>query len=401
MTDPRETSAPDKPATRRYDRDDMYEDDGDGINIKRYLLLFWEYKIIIVLCSVVPAIVVGALSFLMPRIYETEYTYRKLELTGKEYEVFNSRFYSAENLSMLADDLQAQGFENYAGSLNEIATNGKGFIAFTVWPSFLDTAKAKITDPEMLESIRKMTSQMLSMTLTVRPREDIYKIADVVRNNFENIIPAYLIQEELEDGIEDYKKKISKIQKDKFEIDLELKANRLALDKLAKLNKKAATRAGGDVVLQFDVGDKSEYLPLEYQIQAAESKIIELEKTIAIDEGNSKYYVDLIALHEALLESLDADFSIQKFYAHLISAAEKPEHDTVKHYIRAYAKEIENQIAASVPVTERPIIAGLPKGTVKKTAVTFVLAFMIVFVGVVLFCDSNGRGNDRRDGARV
>jgi len=38
-------------------------------------------------------------------------------------------------------------------------------------------------------------------------------------------------------------------------------------------------------VLQFDVGSKSEYLPLKYQMQAVESQLIQLEKQKAVNEA--------------------------------------------------------------------------------------------------------------------
>ena len=51
----------------------------------------------------------------------------------------------------------------------------------------------------------------------------------------------------------------------------------------------------------------------------------------------------------------------------------------------SYIKRIENKIANVVPLVEKPKIYSIAKGTVKKSAIVFVVAFMMsVFASFLL-----------------
>ena len=80
--------------------------------------------------------------------------------------------------------------------------------------------------------------------------------------------------------------------------------NRAILEKLKKAKTEPDNRAASGVVLQFDVGGKSESLPIEYQIQTAESIVIRLEETANDNENRYEYYEDLYGLNEKLLAHL-------------------------------------------------------------------------------------------------
>jgi ABC-type polysaccharide transport system permease subunit len=45
--------------------------------------------------------------------------------------------------------------------------------------------------------------------------------------------------------------------------------------------------------------------------------------------------------------------------------------------LKAYIKRIENKIANVIPLVERPKVYPVAKGTVKKSAIVFVVALMI------------------------
>jgi len=73
----------------------------------------------------------------------------------------------------------------------------KNLLKFEAVPSYADLSEAKITNPEQLEQIRKLKAQLLNMTIVGEPKEDLLKIASVIRSNLENVIPTYMIQERL------------------------------------------------------------------------------------------------------------------------------------------------------------------------------------------------------------
>jgi hypothetical protein len=50
---------------------------------------------------------------------------------------------------------------------------------------------------------------------------------------------------------------------------------------------------------------------------------------------------------------------------------------TLKDYLNSYIKKIENRISVSAPVTEKPKVYAVSKGTAKKPVIVFAISLMI------------------------
>ena len=220
------------------------------------------------------------------------------------------------------------------------------------------------------------------MTIVGEYKEDLPKISSVIRDNFENVIPAYMVQEQLPTKIRTYKTKMADIESNRFGLELTLKTNSFALEKLKSMKTRVSERTESDVTLQFDIGSGSEYLPLGYQIQAVESKIVELEKQVKVNEAKYKYYKDLLALNQKLFaelkRSVSSYYTIQQFHSYLTELIASYETKELNDYLASYIKRIENRISASSPVSENPRISLIAKGTAKKSAIVFAIALMML-----------------------
>jgi hypothetical protein len=200
---------------------DIYEDE---INLIGYFLVLWKRKWSIFLSSVLLALLIGLILFLLPRDYKIAYTYN-MGLDETTFKVLEDQFYSTENLEKLTEKLQVSGFNEYAKKVAGAGTYEalKGLVSFEVLPSY-----------------------------------------------FEAIEP-------------------SKVKN---------------LDELKKLKNSGSgslDRLPSDIILQFnDVGGNSAYLPLPYQIQAAETKIINPEEQIRANKEKYEYYAGLLDLNEKL-----------------------------------------------------------------------------------------------------
>jgi len=381
----------------------IYEDE---INLIDYFLVLWKRRYFVVLGSVLPALIVGLVFFLSPRKYEVTYVYdvrddvrddirddvSNWNLNEKNYNILINRFYGEENINKIINVLQENGLNEYAELIRSAGNSLdalKKLLKFEAVPSYTDLSEAKITDPEQLEQIQKLKAQLLNMTIVGEPKEDILKIASVIRSNLENVIPTYMIQERLSANMRTDKTIMADIESNRFSLELTLKTNKSALEKLKSIKTQTPDKIGSDIILQFDVGGRSDYLPIEYQIQAAESKIIQLEETIKENEEKYKYYKDLLDLNEKLFAEVKnkalPDYSIQQFHLSLLESVKEVEKEELKDYLGSYVKRIENRIAASVPVAENPGAYAISKGTTRKSAVVFVVAFMMsVFTSFLL-----------------
>lgn len=363
---------------------DTYEDE---INLMDYFLVLWKRKWFIFLVTVLPALIVGITFFLSPRDYKVTYVYddiSDLNLNEKNYNVLIGRFYSEENLSKLMDKLREKGLEEYVRQLS----SGKG-VELGISPPFLDISRLNISDPNQIDKIKNMKTLLFNVTITSKLKDDIYKISLVIRDNIEAVMPLYTARGELSVCGREYNNKLASIESSRFDLELALKNNNEILAGLKKVSVGIPNDMRDNIVLQFNVGEQSQYLPLNYQMQAAESKRIALEGNIKASEEDYKYYKDLLDLNNRIFAELNnklsSDYTVEQFRSFLMSLADSYEKPQLKDYLNSYIRKIENRISASKPITEKPQIHPIAKGTVRKSSIVFVVSFMIsVFAAFLL-----------------
>ena len=381
----------------------------DEIDLIDYFKVIWKRKWFILLGSVLPALIVGLILFFSPRMYKVTYTYdvkdqsiydlkdrssidvSNWNLNEKNYNVLLTTFYSTDNIIKIVNKLQKNGLDRYAELINRTREmeDLKKFVDFKVLPLFIDSSKAKIIGAAELEQIGQLKAQLLKLNIIGRPKNSIPKISSVIRDNFENIIPLYLIEEQLNASTRECRAMMADIEKNRFNLELDLKTNESILAKLKDIKAGPPAKTKGKITVQFDVGNRSEYLPVEYQIQAAKSKAIQLEEKIATNEKKYNYYGDLLTLNEKLFAELNnkmsSYYTIQQFRSFLTDSVDNCNSRELKDYLNSYIKKIENRISASAPVTEKPKIYAISKGTAKKSAIVFAISLMIsVFAAFLL-----------------
>jgi CHASE3 domain sensor protein len=382
--------------------------DEDEINLIDYFRVLWKRKSLILLGSILPALIFGVILFLWPKMYKVTYTYdvkdqsfydvkdqslydlrepsynvRNWNLDEKNYNVLLNRFYSTENINKIVSKLREKSLDRYAELIGRAGDrkDSKKFVDFEVLPPYIDISKAKITEAANLEQFRQLKALLLNMTIVARPKNDVGVIASVVRDNFENIIPVYLVAEHLKADTRKCRAEMADIEENKFDKELTLKANKEALTKLKNVKTVVSDESESRIALQFDISGKTEYLPIKYQVQATESRIVDIEREISTNEAKYNHYRDLSALNEKLLAELKNNtssyYTIQQFHSFLTGLISSYEGKTLKDYLNSYIKKIENRISASAPVTEKPKVYAVSKGTAKKTAIVFAVCLMI------------------------
>ena len=384
----------------------------DEINLANYFMVIWKHKWFILVGSIVSMLITGSIIYFLPRDYTVTYTYdvknqttmvkdqtkdkltmdvSNWNLNEKNYDVLVSRFYSKENLDRIVNKLQQNDLNKHVELINN-ARGGKELdklLVFEVLPPFIDIAKTKETDSAKLKELRLLEAQLLNITIITSSKKDIYKISSVIRENFETMIPIYHVADQLNVSIIKIRTKMAIIQENKFLLQLDLGKNKNILTKLKDIKPETLNKPESNIRLQFDVGGRSEYLPIEYQVQTAESRIIQIEETIKNNEKKYEYYKSLLSLNQKLLievksKTLSHD-TIQQFHSFLLKSAKKIEKEELKDYLNSYIKKIENRIAVNIPVIENPKVYPVAKGTVKKSAIVFAIALMIsVFAAFLL-----------------
>jgi len=227
------------------------------------------------------------------------------------------------------------------------------------------------------------------MTITGRPKNNISKISSVIRDNFEKVMPVYPVKDQLNTTIRKLRDKIGNIEENRANQELALKTNKAVLAKLKNIKPPVSDRGVSNVVLQFDISGKTEYLPLRYQIQAAESKTVQIEEQLVADEETYNHYKDLLALNKKLFAELKGKmlsyYTIQQFHSSLVDLIDSCQNKELKDCLNSYIKRIENRISISVPVTQKPKVYAVARGTVKRSGIVFAVSLMIsIFAAFLL-----------------
>jgi len=227
------------------------------------------------------------------------------------------------------------------------------------------------------------------MTVVGRPKNDIPKISLVIRDNLENVISVYTVEQQLTAAARRLRASVAENEENSFELQLALKTDKAVLAKLKNIKTPVSDGGASSIALQFDISGKTEYLPVEYQIQATESKITQVEGEIAANEERYGYYKNLLALNEKLLAELknktSSYYTIQQFHSFLTALVNSYESKELKSYLNSYIKRIENRISASAPVTGKPSVSAVAKGTAKKSGIVLAISLMIsIFAAFLL-----------------
>jgi len=427
MPDLQNDNSKDHPSPTNVQQEtNIYEDE---INLIDYFLVFWKRKYLILLGSILPVLIFGLFCFFSPRNYKVTYAYDVREqgtdvkdqdidigrqsvytdaegrtiyvvrnydvygmgnwdLNENNYKILLDRFYSTENLNKIVEKLHEMDLVAYSGRISQEGRLKK-FVHFEVSPPFFDLSKAGLTEPANLEQLRQLKALLLNMTIIGRPKNDITKISSIIRDNLENVISVYMVKDQLGAATRKLRANIAGIEENRVNLERALKTNKLVSAKLKNIKTKTSDTSKSNIALQFDISGKTEYLPVEYQVQAVESKTIQIEEEIAATVEEYNYYKDLIILNEKLLAELkdktSSYYTIQQFHSYLTELIDSYETNELKDYLSSYTKRLENRIVASVPVTENPGTYAVSKGTVKKSAIVFAVAFMMsVFTSFLL-----------------
>jgi hypothetical protein len=363
----------------------------DEIDLMDYFAVLWKRKTFIFLATVLPTMLVGITLYLYPKSYTISYLYN-MGLDEKSFRSLENMFYSEENLDKLTESLQKKELNKYALKLTSATTieGLKNLISFEISPSYFEAIKPSAAkNVEELQKIQQIRGSLLDMSVKGKSDENIRESASVCRENFEQIIPLYWEREGLTAKIISLKGKMADIEEERYLLNLQLNRKISTLEKLKKTGAANTDKLPSDIVVQFNnAGGDSAYLPLAYQIQAAETQIINLEEQVRTNKEMYLYYTDLFKINEKLLghakEAIPSNYTLEQFHSFLLATLNEYKDAKSIDYLNAYIKHIENKMANALPLIEKPKIIPVAKGTVKKSGVVFLIAFMIAVITAFL-----------------
>ncbi len=398
--------------------------------VLRYLRLLWEHRGLILGVSLLPAVLVAAILSLWPRRYAATFVYER-PLAESEYNVFQRRFYSQENLDKITTRLREQGLTNYAQRLDQVRTQQsfEHLIRFEVAPMY--PRRLQTTDPCTSEKISGFKAKLLSVKVVGDSEEEVAGASAVVTGNIENVLPLYDVRNHLRESLQKLRDDAAKIEANRFTLSLDLQKEKAKREKLKALQDAPGEAASGNFTLQFNIetappmlqriravtpktGDVQEllgagaekysfygFLPLSYQIRAVESKIIDVQETLTNDTEKYNFYLQVLDLDNRLLakieESLLTYYTAQQYLGFLGEQLLACKDQSVADHLKSYIRKTENLVQVNTRAGEKPVVYPVPKGVVKNAALAFALFLMIAMFAAVLL--EHWRERQRRPAA--
>ncbi len=160
------------------------------------------------------------------------------------------------NINKIIGILQEIDLEEYAQPIKGLRTNASESVKLKALPSFADLSSLKATSPAQIDVISEIKALLLDMTITGKSENTLARISSVVRDNFENVTPLYMIREELSLEIGQHKTSMADIESGRFQLDVTLRTNNFALENFKNIKATASEGIESNVTLQFDIGDK-------------------------------------------------------------------------------------------------------------------------------------------------
>ena len=273
--------------------------------IHRFLGLAWRHRGLLVAGSLLPAVLVAVLLLALPRRHTATLAYER-PVAESEYSILARRFYSQENLDRIIAQLRQHGLTEFAGRLEKARTERSVEKLIGIEPVPRYPERLRTTDPETSQRISELLAQLLFLRVAGEAREETIDAAIIVRENFEEVLPVYEVRKRLRDSAQELTTLAAAIEDSRFLLQLQLQEEQARLEKLKGIDGGASQEVQG-IVLEFsDVQNSREFLPLSYQIQAAESRIIDLQEQLNADAERLDYYLRVLALVNVLLDNVES-----------------------------------------------------------------------------------------------
>ena len=175
---------------------------------------------------------------------------------------------------------------------------------------------------------------------------------------------------------------MDEIQKDAFNLEMELEGKKATLQKLRSINSADSNTAPQNIVLHIDnIRDNSEFLPWEYQIRAIEANIIYIEEAILSNKKKYDRYNTLRSLSENLLKDTKNNASsfntAQEFSSFVTDMMHSYRKTELNDFIPAYEQKEENAILKIYPLAETPKVSSIPRDIFKKSFIICAVLLMV------------------------
>lgn len=309
----------------------MADRDDRPINLIVYLLILWRHKGLFLFCLFLPMVLLGVTYLLSENDYQSylRYDIRNWDLTQEDALLLMDRFYANASPVWMVGMSEAEFME----------------VRANIWP--------KLKPNSAYRPAPDNKAEFLEIAFSGGSREHLENKMAVIRRYFEQFVQLYSFRESLLRQEINWRSQITLLEEEIVGMELQIEIQKALFERFSGMsvigNEANVFHEREWIEGQFDLGQKTEFLPISYQIRAAQIRIAQLEEEREGKKVLRSRYDHMLSVIDFLLTELCAissDNTLDRLHDRLVEILNAEKDETTEQFLSSFRRNVENRITS-------------------------------------------------------
>ncbi|MBN1126570.1 MAG: hypothetical protein JXA82_16305 [Sedimentisphaerales bacterium] len=350
------------------------------INLITYLFILWRHKSLFLFCLFLPMALLGCKYFFSESKYHLylRYDIRSWELTHEDASLLVDRFYANVTPSFIPG----------------ISEDEFSKVKVGVWPVVKSSPAYRPSQDNMAE--------FLEIAFSAESREHLEREMASLRGYFEQVVQLYSFRDFLLRQEMNWRSQINQLEQFLIDLEPQIEMQKELFERFSSMNSSDVellewAPAGG----QFDLGQKTEFLPVSYHVRAVLIRIAELEEERRWKKSLCVRYDHMISVAHSLLEtfqSIPSDYTLERLHNHLVEFLNAENDEAAVQFVNTFRRNVENRMTTFQLAVPGPVSL-ISLDRLRIGLLTFFGALIISVVVVLLWEGISSSLRERAEGS--
>lgn len=368
------------------------------MDFSHLISFFWKKRIIILCCSVIPALSLGFWTFFAPRSYQIAMEYH-LNLNSVDYLKMRHRFFNHGNIQKITNALEKAGATKIQNSLRKAQSQEEveSFITMDITPSYVDFENKKSLRlslerswAENVEKLENLSAKILTLRIKGSPREEVMELADAVQDNLRYSLPLNHVFDLLNGSFVELNSGLGHLEESREQDQFELEEVNKIIQGL-KAQSLSSKPLSTSPSISYELGGEKrdrDFLPVPLQIELYQADAERIQaKILTQDHRHLAKQMKVEAVNFLLTEVEKRkliDYDLTSYLSAVDNLIEQTTDEGLRAFLTAHKRRAQNLSMTMQSVAAASSAVPLAKGTIRLTILTFLLCFCVstAFLGL-------------------
>jgi len=368
------------------------------MDFSHLISFFWKKRIIILCCSVIPALSLGFWTFFAPRSYQIAMEYH-LNLNSVDYLKMRHRFFNHGNIQKITNALEKAGATKIQNSLRKAQSQEEveSFITMDITPSYVDFENKKSLRlslerswAENVEKLENLSAKILTLRIKGSPREEVMELADAVQDNLRYSLPLNHVFDLLNGSFVELNSGLGNLEESREQDQFELEEVNKIIQGL-KAQSLSSKPLSTSPSISYELGGEKrdrDFLPVPLQIELYQADAERIQaKILTQDHRHLAKQMKVEAVNFLLTEIEKRkliDYDLTSYLSAVDNLIEQTTDEGLRAFLTAHKRRAQNLSMTMQSVAAASSAVPLAKGTIRLTILTFLLCFCVstAFLGL-------------------